>query len=126
VPLKKTLSQFARFLAVGVLNTAFGYAVFAALVLAGMPPMPALALTYVVGVVFNFATTGRYVFGGAPREAFLRFVAAYVVIYVFNVGLYQVFAWMGAQPLLAQALCVPVTAVFSFAVFRMGVFVGPH
>lgn len=123
---RKTLGQFARFLVVGALNTAFGYAVFAGLVLAGMSPMPALVITYVVGVAFNFVTTGKYVFGGARREAFLRFVAAYVVIYLFNVALFSGFAWLGAPPLVAQALCVPIVAVFSFALFRSQVFVRPR
>lgn len=121
---RKTIAQFLRFLVVGAVNTLFGYAVFAGLVLAGMPPMPALVITYVVGVAFNFMTTGKYVFGGARREAFLRFVAAYVVIYLFNVALFQAFTWVGASPLVAQALCVPIVAVFSFAVFRFRVFVG--
>lgn len=120
---KRTAAQFLRFLVVGALNTAFGYAVFAGLVLAGMHPMPALVLTYVVGIAFNFFTTRRYVFDNAGREAFLRFVAAYVVIYLFNVALFQGISWLGASPLVAQALCVPVVAVFSFALFRTRVFV---
>lgn len=122
----RTLGQFLRFLVVGLVNTAFGYAVFAGLVLAGMPPMPALLITYAVGIVFNFMTTGKFVFGGARREAFLRFVAAYAVIYVFNVGLYQGFAWLGAPPLIAQALCLPIVAVLSFVLFRVRVFTAPR
>jgi putative flippase GtrA len=123
---RKTVAQFARFLVVGVLNAAFGYAVFAGLVLAGMHPMPALVIAYVVGIAFNFFTTGRYVFGAARREAFLRFVAAYVVIYLFNLALFNLFAWMGASPLVAQAICMPIVAVFSFALFRLRVFVEPR
>ncbi|HET9651933.1 MAG TPA: GtrA family protein, partial [Usitatibacter sp.] len=66
--------QFVRFLIVGGVNTLFGYAVFAGLVLAGMPPMPALVLTYVVGVLFNFFTTRRFVFAASGRgAALLRF-----------------------------------------------------
>lgn len=120
---RPTIVQFLRFLVVGALNTAFGYAVFAGLVLAGMPPMPALVVTYVVGVVFNFATTGRLVFGHAGWEPFVRFVAAYVAIYLFNVALYHVAARFVASPLVAQASCVPVVAVVSFAIFRLRVFV---
>lgn len=120
-------TQFLRFLAVGVLNTAFGYGVFAGLVLAGTPPMPALVCAYLLGVPFNYATTGRWVFGGIPRtfRSFARFVAAYVVIYAFNAVLYRaVEAWVGL-PLLAQALCLPMVAVFSFLLFRLHVFKDP-
>jgi len=118
----KTARQFARFLAVGLLNTAFGYAVFAVLVLAGMPPMPALVLTYVVGITFNFFTTGRLVFGSRRNSAFVRFVAAYGVIYLANLALYKLAESAGAPPLVAQALCLPPVAVFSFVIFKLHVF----
>lgn len=116
--------QFLRFLAVGFLNTLFGYAVFAGLVLAGLAPMPALVVAYLVSVPFNYFTTGRFVFGRTPRSrgSFLRFVAAYVVIYVFNALLYRGVEMAVAAPLLAQALCIPVVAVFSFLLFKLHVF----
>jgi putative flippase GtrA len=117
----RTAAQFARFLGVGLLNTLFGYAVFAGLILAGVGPMPALVLTYAVGIVFNFFTTGRLVFRGSPGS-FLRFVAAYAAIYAVNVGLFKVVEAAGAAPLAAQALCLPVVAVFSFLVFKLHVF----
>lgn len=117
-------AQFLRFLAVGMLNTLFGYAIFAGLVLAGLAPMPALVLAYLAGVPFNYFTTGRFVFGGAPRSraAFARFVVAYVVIYGFNAVLYRVAEMAVAGPLLAQALCIPAVAVFSFLLFKLHVF----
>ena len=116
--------QFVRFLAVGLVNTLFGYGVFAAAVLAGLVGMPALVLAYLVGVPFNYFFTGRFVFGGTPRTrgSFLRFVAAYVVIYVFNALLYRGIETAVVAPLLAQALCIPVVAVFSFLLFKLHVF----
>lgn len=118
----RTGEQFLRFLAVGLLNTLFGYGVFAALVLAGVPPMPALVLTYVVGIAFNFFTTRRFVFRDSSRSSLPRFVAAYGVIYLFNVALFRLVEAAGAGPLLAQALCLPVVAVFSFFLFKLHVF----
>ncbi len=114
--------QFAKFLVVGALNTLFGYSVFAGLVLVGMDPVPALILTYVVGVLFNFVTTRRLVFGSSTRASLARFIAAYVLIYFFNLGLYKLGEAAGAGPLLAQALCLPVVAVFSFLLFKFQVF----
>jgi putative flippase GtrA len=83
--------------------------------------VPALLLTYVVGVLFNYVTTGRLVFTGA-RGSLVRFIAAYCVIYLFNVGLFKAVEALGAGPLLAQALCLPVVAVFSFLLFKFQVF----
>lgn len=114
--------QFLRFLVVGAVNTVFGYSVFAALVLFGMDPMPALVLTYVIGALFNFFTTRRFVFQHPGGDAFLRFVAAYVVIYLFNAGLFKLVVAAGAAPLMAQALCLPMVAIFSFFLFKLHVF----
>jgi putative flippase GtrA len=116
-----TSIQFVKFLFVGALNTLFGYSVFAGLVYAGIAPMPALLLTYVVGVLFNFVTTGRLVFNRS-RASLLRFILAYVVIYIFNVGLFKAVEAAGAGPLLSQAVCLPVVAVFSFLLFKFQVF----
>ena len=118
-----TRGQFIRFLLVGALNTAFGYAVFVLLVFAGLPSMPALVGTYVMGVLFNFATTRMLVFRRAAGAAtFARFVAAYIVIYFFNAGLLKVLESAGVHPLAGQALCVPVVAAFSFFLFKLHVF----
>jgi putative flippase GtrA len=120
-----TPAQFARFLVVGTLNTAFGYGVFAGLVMLGVDPVPALVATYFVGVPFNYVTTGRFVFRPGGGGAFLRFVAAYVVVYFFNLALFEMLGLAGASPLLAQALCLPVVAVFSFFLFKLHVFRDP-
>lgn len=114
--------QFIRFLGVGSLNTVFGYAVFALLILTRMQPQPALLLTYVVGVIFNFWTTGRWVFGHARLDAFPRFVLAYLFIYLFNTALFAGIERLGAHPLVSQALCIPFVAVFAFALFKFRVF----
>jgi putative flippase GtrA len=122
-PGQRTPVQFLKFLVVGGFNTVFGYAVFAGLVLSGVPPVPALVLTYMVGVPFNFFTTRRFVFAReATRREFFRFVLAYIVVYLFNQALYALFAMAGAAPLIAQAVCIPVVAVFSFLLFKLHVF----
>jgi putative flippase GtrA len=114
--------QFVRFLIVGAGNALFGYAVFSTTVLAGLNPTPALIITYIIGVIFNFFTTGRFVFGGARASAFLRFVVAYVVIYLFNVVLFKLIAITGTGALVDQAICIPLVAAFSFVLFKFHVF----
>lgn len=116
------LPQFVRFLIIGALNTAFGYGVFAALILLHVPPMPALVATYVIGACFNFWTTGRLVFAHTAARAFLPFLLAYVVIYGFNAALFQLVASGGFPALVTQAICLPLVAVFSFILFKFHVF----
>jgi len=110
-----------RFIAVGVLNTLFGYGVFSAAILVGANPFVALVIAYAVGVVFNFFTTGRLVFR-ERRASIVKFVFAYVLIYLFNAALYWLLATTGANPLLVQALCIPVVTVFSYTLFNTFVF----
>ena len=116
------IPQFVRFLFVGALNTAIGYGIFAGLVLLGLEPTPALILTYVIGTLINFFTTGRLVFNESKLSALARFILAYVVIYFFNLGLFRLVAEAFPNPLLTQALCLPVVAVFSFLLFKLFVF----
>lgn len=119
---RRTAAQFGKFLVVGIVNTLFGYGVFATLVLLGISPMLSLVVTYMVGVLFNFATTRKFVFSGSRRSSLLRFVAVYVVIYLFNLALLNLATTAGASPLVGQAICLPVLAMLSFVLFKVQVF----
>ena len=55
--------KFAKFLLVGVLNTLFGYFLYGSLILIGLNYKYAVLLATIIGVLFNFQTTGRLVFG---------------------------------------------------------------
>jgi putative flippase GtrA len=81
----RTAGELARFVLVGLLNTGFGYCVYAAGILAGLAPEVALLATFTVALLFNYMTTGRIVFRNAGAGHFPRFAFAYVVIYGINV-----------------------------------------
>lgn len=117
-------AQFLRFLAVGLLNTAFGYAVYAIAIFASLNPALALACATVCGVVFNFFTTGRLVFRNKAASLFPRFVIGYGVVYLVNVSLLYLLTGWGLGPLLAQALALPPTVVFTFVLMKLIVFRG--
>ena len=108
-------SQLLRFLLVGGLNTAVGYALFAGFVWAGLPYPGAIALATVLGVAFNFQSTGRLVFGGAPLSQLGRFVAVYGVVYLINVG----------SVYLANATVLLPLALVAFVLQRRFVFASP-
>jgi putative flippase GtrA len=55
--------RFVRFLLVGVLNTIFGYFLYGTLILIGLDYKLAVLLATILGVLFNFQTTGRLVLG---------------------------------------------------------------
>ena len=115
-----SLRLLLRFGIVGLLNTAFGYVVFAALLMAGIWSGAALAIATTAGVAFNFQTARHLVF--RSRGDAIRFVTLYSFIVVINwIGLRALRA-VGVDELLGQALLAPPIAIFSFLVQRTFVF----
>ena len=114
---------FVRFLVVGVLNTAFGYTVFAALILLGVHRTVALTVATVLGVLFNFQTVGRVVFRSRDLRLLLRFAAVYAVVYLVNVALLELWCRaVGLGPLAGQALSLPAAVLLAFSLMRGLVF----
>ncbi len=115
-------AQLIRFLLVGGLNTVVGYALFAAFVWAGLRYPAAIALATVLGVAFNFQSTGRLVFGGAPLSQLGRFVAVYVVVYLINVSSVTLLLRAGLNVYVANALVILPLALIAFVLQRRFVF----
>jgi putative flippase GtrA len=96
--------RFARFVMVGAINTLFGYGAFFALLRAGGSPTLALAASTVLGVLFNFVTTGRLVFDSRERSRLGRFAGVYAAIFAVNAALLEGAVRLGVDAALAQAL----------------------
>jgi putative flippase GtrA len=77
--------RFANYLLVGGLNTLFGYGVFAALIWAGLHYSLAIALSTVLGTLFNFKSTGSLVFKSKDNSRILHFLLVYAIVYGVNV-----------------------------------------
>jgi putative flippase GtrA len=118
--------QFIKFLAVGLLNTALGYGIYAALSLAGFGATSALALTYAIAVPMNFLTTGKLVFDSSRLQPLLHFLFSYAVVFSINWGALWLLMTLGLGQLLSQALLVPFMAVLSFLLFKHFVFESPE
>ena len=112
-----------RFIAVGLLNTAFGYAAFAVLIRLGIGPGPALVGATLLGIAFNFQTSRRLVF--RAHGPWLRFVAVYGAVFCINWLLLRAAQAQGIAPLWAQAMIVLPMAALSFAGQRLFVFNAP-
>lgn len=106
--------RFARFLAVGVLNTGVGYGLYALLHLAGLPPQGALALAFAAGVAWNYLTHARLVFGTRGFRRLPAYVLAYLAIYLGNALALAGLTAAGLPPLLAQAAILPFAAAGAF------------
>ncbi len=75
-----------RYLLIGILNTTFGYSVFALLTWSGLHYPIALFFATIAGILFNFRTFGHFVFKNRDWRLLWRFFAVYGILYVVNVG----------------------------------------
>ncbi len=103
-----------RFLAVGVVNTAVGYGIYALAVLAGTPPQLALALQFVLGALWNFQMHARLVFAVRGWGRLPAYIGAYLLIYAGNALALRLVMAQGAGALLAQLLVLPAVVAASW------------
>lgn len=108
--------EFFSFLKVGVLNTIFGYGVFALIYLVTSQPNFSIITATIIGVVFNFFTTGRIVFGNQKNSILVSFIFGYFVTLSLNIVLLNVLLEFGLNCLIAQALLLPITVVLSYLI----------
>ena len=82
--------QFIRFVLVAILNTAFGWCVYAALLwlinLTHIPNPYVLAslIGYIIGILFNFTTYSKLVFNNKDKGLLFKFIMVYVVCWLCN------------------------------------------
>ena len=106
--------KYVRFILVGVLNTVFGYLVFAGLTRLGWRDVFAVPAATVAGVAFNFMTYGKLVFQSLEARSLPRFLLGYLGLYACNVGGLRVLARVGLDAYKAQAVLVIPLAMLSY------------
>nr|WP_246725699.1 GtrA family protein [Rhizobium lusitanum] len=114
--------RVGRFLAVGVINTVFGYASYAVCVLISMPLWIALVVSMIAALLFNFITYGGLVFKDLSRRNLPRFIIFYAAFAVINYSALRALEALGVKPILGQALLLPLLAVICYAGLRLFVF----
>ncbi len=115
-------NQFFRFLLVGGINAVFGYSVFALLIYIGLHYTLAVFVGTVLGILFNFQTVGRLVFGEHKIVLLWKFFMVYGVTYLLNVlGIY-IFEIFRVSNYLAGALMILPVAIVGFLLNKKFVF----
>lgn len=92
--------RFLRFVLVGGVNAIFGYGVYGLALYAGLALPVSLALANVAGILFNFVTSGRFVWDDRDLRKFPRFVAAYGLAWVVGTLLIALVSSLGPARLL--------------------------
>lgn len=110
-----------RYYQAGVVNTAFGYGLFALLIWAGLNLYVAQAVSHVLGMAFNYLTFSRYAFAGHAASK-VRFVASYALNYAMSLAVLWGFARFVPSPYLAGFLTILVVSALNYLVLRRFVF----
>ena len=116
------LTNFLRFVLTGALNTGFGYASYAALVLTGMPLWLAVGAATLLAILFNFYSYGGLVFRNTSASVMPRFLLFYTALGLTNYGLLHWLGHLGFGPMLAQAFLLPVLALLGYSGMQLFVF----
>lgn len=117
--------RFGRYLVVGVLNTAFAYAIYVALLLAGASVPVANLVSFLAGLGVGFKSQGVIVFRNGKNSLFIRYVLVWLLIYAGNIGSIVLFMHLGQNAFVAGALALPITAVLGYFLQRTLVFSKP-
>ncbi len=115
-------SRALRFFLVGAVNSIFGFLVFSALVLFGAGNLPALVGGNLLGLVFNFFSTGGLVFKNLSPSNIPKFVGCYIAMLAINTIALNIFAPLLGSRIGAQALLTLPMAGIAYAVMSLWVF----
>lgn len=116
-------SQFIRFVFVGVLNTIFGFSVYCLMLFIGVPYWWATLISQILGVMFNFKTTGVLVFKNHNNRLFFRFAICYVLAYFLNIGIIALFThYSTINQYISGFIATLFVALFSFIFQKFIVF----
>lgn len=114
--------QLVRFVLVGGMNTGFSYALYALFLWLGLNFALANLLAFVISLVFSFVTQGSLVFRNLALRLLWRFVLAWVLVYLFNIGLIAVLMQTGQSAYLAGALALVPVTMLSYLIQKFVVF----
>ncbi len=113
--------KFFKYLFVGALNTVVSYMLYAMFVTLGFSANISLFFQYVLGVLWNFKTTGSIVFKNHNNKLIFKFIFSYVFTFLINSVLLHILVNF-LNNYFAQALLILPMAMISFVIFKLWVF----
>jgi putative flippase GtrA len=115
-------AQPVRFILVGIVNTIFGYGIFALMTFLELHYTVAIGIATILGVLFNFKSTGIVVFGTYGNERLFRFILVYCVVYAVNVTGVFLLLRLSIGSYAAGLLMLPPLALLSYKLTQRYVF----
>jgi hypothetical protein len=110
-----------RYYQAGIVNTFFGYGMYAALIWAGLGMYAAQLVAHLVGTGFNYLTYSRHTFAGLDAVK-SRFVLSYVFNYSLGLASLAAASLVIASPYVAGILSILFVSLVNFFVLKTMVF----
>lgn len=110
-----------RYYQAGVINTLFGFGLYALFVRLGMNMYFAQITAHVLGVIFNYFTYSRYAFAD-HKGSLSRFILSYAVNYLLSLATLAAAAQIVRSPYLAGLVSVLVVSVINYFILKRLVF----
>ncbi|MGZ3762929.1 MAG: GtrA family protein [Mucilaginibacter sp.] len=106
----------------GGINTFFSFSVYSMAIFAQTTTALALLIAMLSGTVFNFFTTGGYVFRDLSPVRFPSFLISYVLIYAINLQLLNALSVFVNNKIICQAIAAGPMALLSYFLMSKIVF----
>jgi len=116
-----SLQRLWRYYQAGIVNTAFGYGLYALFVTAGFNMYVAQISAHVIGVAFNYLTYSRYAFRDS-RGSKSRFIFSYAVNYLMGLASLATAAQFIRSPYVAGAIAVLFLSFVNYFILKHFVF----
>jgi putative flippase GtrA len=114
-----------RYYQAGIVNTLFGYGLFAGLITLGLNLYAAQIIAHVLGVAFNYLTYSRYTFAGHSSNSSKRwFILSYVVNYFLALGALALAIRVVDSPYVAGLGATIVVSLINYFILKRFVFGG--
>ena len=110
-----------RYYQAGIVNTAFGYGLFALFVALGLNMYVAQIASHLVGMAFNYFTYSRHAFHDSDVSK-SRFIASYAVNYLLGLGALWAISHVVASPYLAGFIAVGIVSLVNYFILKHWVF----
>ncbi len=114
--------RFIKFLGVGVINTLFGYGIFALFLFLGLHFSLASLFGTIFGVLFNFFTTGRIVFNNKNNLLLWKFILVYAILYAINLFSLFIINYFNGNLYIGGFLLLGPMAIIAFLLNHLFVF----
>lgn len=110
-----------RYYQAGIVNTAFGYGLFALFVALGLNMYVAQIASHLLGMAFNYFTYSRHAFHDSDVSK-SRFIASYAVNYLLGLGALWAVSQAVASSYLAGLIAVAIVSLINYFILKHWVF----